>query len=103
MNLFQEPPSEGALSSSFGEPSSPPRSPSSRVGEVFLIASCSHGRACTRTLFAGGASSPSRGDDREPFRDEVEQLLGDGAGEEEEGEGEGEDLFGDNFERYVCV
>ena len=30
---FQEPPSEGGLSSSFGEPSSPPRSPSSRVGE----------------------------------------------------------------------
>ena len=50
---------------------------------------------------SGGASSPAGRDDQEPFQDEVEQLLGDGAGGEEEEEGEGEDLFGDNFERCV--
>ena len=50
---------------------------------------------------SGGASSPAGGDNQEPFQDEVEQLLGDGAGGEEEEEGEGEDLFGDNFERCV--
>ena len=72
-----------------------------------ILCTCLHYLAytCAYTLsicpLTGGASSPAgAGDDQEPFRDEVEQLLGDNEGEGEEEE-EGEDLFGDNLERYI--
>lgn len=66
------------MSSSFGEPSSPPRSLSSRTGGV-------------------DPSSPARPE----YGDEDEQniLLGNDGDIPMEDEGEGEELFGDNYER----
>ena len=83
---------EGPLSSSFGEPSSPPRSPNSRTGAL-----C---KPVTQTCFTSCLWLDADDVDNilSPYQDERDILLGNEVQEEEI---EGEELFGDNLEKWV--